>query len=47
MDMVRRAVDKPLIPEDVEANDDTVGDNNRSTIAAVRGEGGWSIVSSC
>lgn len=41
MDMVRRAVDKPLIPEDVEANDDTVGDNNnRSTIAALRGEGG-------
>ena len=40
MDMVRRAVDKPLIPEDDEANDNTVGDNNRSTIAALRGEGG-------
>jgi len=35
VDTVRRAVDKPLIPEDDEANDDTVGDNNRSTIAAL------------
>lgn len=48
MDTVRRAVDKPLIPEDVEANDGTVGDNNnRSTIAALRGEGGLTMVVMC